>query len=122
MAERSTAATIDAYIAEFPPDVQERLERVRAIVHETEPEAVETISYAVPTFDLDGRHMVHFGGFTHHIGFYPTPGGMTEFADQLSVYKRGKGSANFPLDEPLPEDLIRAIVRYRAGVIRAGGK
>jgi uncharacterized protein YdhG (YjbR/CyaY superfamily) len=110
---RSTAATIDDYITEFPPDVRAALEEMRALIKAAAPDATETISYAIPTFDLNGRHLVHFAGYAKHIGFYPIPSAMTAFADELAPYKRGKGSAQFPLGEPLPADLIRRIVAFR---------
>ena len=113
--KRSAARSIDEYIAEFPPEVQEVLDEVRATIHAAAPEAVETISYAIPTFDLDGRHLVHFAGYAHHIGFYPVTTGASEaFASELAPYKRGKGSVQFPLDRPMPLDLIRRMVQYRA--------
>ena len=120
MPARSTAITIDAYIAEFPPETQAVLEEVRALIHETAPGAIETISYAIPTFDLNGKHLVHFAGYAKHVGFYPVPSSMTTFADELAPYKSGKGSAQFPLGEPLPLDLIRRIVEFRVGEIVAG--
>ena len=122
MAERSQARTIDEYVAEFPPETRKRLERIRSIVHATAPEATETISYAIPTFDLGGRHLVHFAGYPHHIGFYPTPRGIEEFDAELSRFKQGRGSVQFPLDEPLPEDLIRRIVEFRAKSLAARTK
>jgi uncharacterized protein YdhG (YjbR/CyaY superfamily) len=114
MADRPTAGTIDEYIAGFPPEHQKVLEEMRAIIRETAPpEATETISYAIPTFDLNGRHLVHFAGFAKHTGFYPVPSGMEAFKDELAPYKQGKGSVQFPLGEPLPTDLIRRIVEFR---------
>lgn len=113
MANRSTATSIDEYLTEFPPDVRERLERMRALISEVAPEATETIAYAMPTFDLNGRHLVHFAGFAHHIGFYPVPTALEAFKDDLKAYKQGKGSVQFPLDQPLPEDLIRRVVEFR---------
>lgn len=104
---------IDAYIAEFPADTQTVLEELRALVRATAPDATETISYAIPTFDLNGRHLVHFGGFAKHVGFYPVPSGMAAFEEELKPFKRGKGSVQFPLDKPLPTDLIRRIVEFR---------
>jgi len=87
---------------------------MRQLIHATAPDATETISYAIPTFDLNGKHLVHFAGFQHHIGFYPIPSGMQAFKEELSSYKQGKGSVQFPLDQPLPRDLIRRIVEFRA--------
>ncbi len=120
MSERSQAATIDAYIAEFPPEVQERLSAIRQIVHEVVPEATETISYAIPTFDLGGKHLVHFAGYARHVGFYPGGYGFAGFEDEIAGYKQGKGSVQFPLSEPLPVDLIRRIVEARVAE-RLGG-
>jgi uncharacterized protein YdhG (YjbR/CyaY superfamily) len=114
MADRPTTSTIDEYIAGFPPENRKVLEEMRAIIKETAPpEATETISYAIPTFDLNGRHLVHFAGFAKHTGFYPVPTGMEAFKDELAPYKQGKGSVQFPLGEPLPTDLIRRIVEFR---------
>ncbi|HEY5169686.1 MAG TPA: DUF1801 domain-containing protein [Thermoleophilia bacterium] len=110
---RSTAATIDEYIADFPPETQAALEELRALIRASAPGATETISYAIPTFDLNGRHLVHFAGYAKHIGFYPIPSAMTAFAEELAPYKSGKGSAQFPLGRPLPADLIRRIVEFR---------
>lgn len=122
MPSRPTASTIDDYIAEFPPEVRAVLEEVRAIIHETAPDATETISYAIPTFDLNGKHLVHFAAFTHHIGFYPTPTGTEAFKDELSHYKGGKGSVQFPLDQPMPNDLIRRIVKHRVAEVVGGAR
>jgi uncharacterized protein YdhG (YjbR/CyaY superfamily) len=119
MPARSTATSIDAYIAEFPPETRAVLEELRAIIREAAPEATETISYAIPTFDLNGKHLVHFAGYAKHVGFYPVPSAMTAFADELAPYKRGKGSAQFPLGHPLPVDLIRRIVGYRMDEVTA---
>jgi len=112
MSDRSTATTIDEYIAEFPPETRKVLEEMRALIRESAPEATETISYAIPTFDLNG-HLVHFAGYAKHIGFYPTGKGAAAFKDELAAYKGGKGSVQFPLGEPLPRDLIRRIVEFR---------
>src|SRR5512147_1815862 len=101
MQTRSTATTIDAYIAEFPPETRRVLEELRAIIRSAAPAATESISYAIPTFDLNGRHLVHFAGYKNHIGFYPVPSGMEAFEDELAPYKSGKGSAQFPLGQPL---------------------
>lgn len=105
--------TIDEYVATFPSNVQAILEEIRQTIKETVPEAVEAISYGIPTFKLRGKNLVHFGAHKKHIGFYPTPSGLEAFAEELSVYASGKGSAQFPLDKPMPLNLIREIVRYR---------
>ncbi|MBU2604035.1 MAG: DoxX family protein [Actinobacteria bacterium] len=113
MRYRSTADSIDSYIAEFPPETRAVLEEVRALIKAAAPDATETISYAIPTFDLNGKHLVHFAGYAKHIGFYPVPSGLEAFTEELKAYKRGKGSVQFPLDRPMPADLIRRIVEFR---------
>jgi len=117
VAPRSTATSIDEYIAEFPAGTQDLLRQIRQLIKESASEAVETISYAIPTFDLRGRHLVHFAGFKSHIGFYPTASGVEHFKDGLSRYKSAKGSVQFPLDRPLPADLIRRIVEFRVAEV-----
>jgi uncharacterized protein YdhG (YjbR/CyaY superfamily) len=104
---------IDEYIAGFPKETQEILEQVRATIKKAAPEAEETISYAIPTFTLNKTYLVYFAGFKNHIGFYPTPSGIKEFEKDFSVYKTGKGSIQFPLDKPMPLDLITRIVKFR---------
>ena len=113
MAARSTAKDIDAYIAEFAPATREALEEIRELVRASAPDAVETMAYAIPTFDLNGKHLVHFAGYDKHVGFYPTPSGIEEFKEELKPYKTAKGSVQFPLAEPLPRDLIRRMVEFR---------
>jgi len=113
MADRSTANSIDEYIAGFPPETQKVLEEMRALIRASAPGATESISYAIPTFDLNGRHLVHFAGYKTHIGFYPVPSGLEAFKEDLMPYKQGKGSVQFPLGQPLPTDLIRRIVEFR---------
>jgi uncharacterized protein YdhG (YjbR/CyaY superfamily) len=110
---RMSATSIDSYISEFPPATQTVLEQMRAVIKQAAPEATETISYAIPTFDLNGHHLVHFAGYARHIGFYPIPSGVEAFREELGAYKSGKGSVQFPLNEPLPTDLIRRIVEFR---------
>lgn len=110
---RSSPGAIDEYIQAFPPEVQERLQSVRSIIRAAAPGATETISYAMPTFDLNGHHLIHFAAFKHHIGIYPTPSGIEAFKEELQAYKNAKGSVQFPLDQPLPADLIRRIVEFR---------
>ncbi|HEY5540758.1 MAG TPA: DUF1801 domain-containing protein [Coriobacteriia bacterium] len=112
MANRSTASSIDEYIAEFPPETQRALEELRALIKASAPDATETISYAIPTFDLNG-HLVHFAGFAKRIGFYPTGSGVEAFKEELKPYRSGKGSVQFPLGAPMPTDLIRRIVEFR---------
>ena len=113
MTARSTARTIDEYIAEFPRETQEVLEELRTLIRACAPAATETISYAIPTFDLGGRHLGHFAGYERHVGLYPTASGIAAFENELRPYKRGKGSVRFPLGRPLPAGLIRRIVEFR---------
>jgi uncharacterized protein YdhG (YjbR/CyaY superfamily) len=108
------AKSVDEYIAGFPSETRAVLEEMRTLVRSVAPEATETISYAIPTFDLNGRHLVHFAGFAKHVGLYPTPSGVETFKEALRPYKTGKGSAQFPLGQPLPAELIRRIVEFRA--------
>ncbi len=104
--------TIDEYLAGFSGRTRALLEELRAAVRAAAPEATERISYRMPTFFLEGN-LVHFAAFKEHIGFYPTPSGIEGFAEELSKYSGGKGSVRFPLDEPLPLDLVRRIVLRR---------
>jgi len=103
---------IDAYISKFPEDVQVKLNELRDLIKTLVPNATEKISYQMPTFYLGGN-LVHFAGYKNHIGFYPTPSGITAFEEALKPYKYAKGSVRFPLNEPLPIELIKKIVRYR---------
>ena len=116
---RSAAGSVDQYIAEFPSETQTVLQQVRAVIKASAPTATETISYAMPTFDLNGHHLVHFAGYAKHIGFYPVPSGIEAFKEELAQYKGGKGSVQFPLSQPMPTDLIRRIVEFRVAE-RAG--
>jgi uncharacterized protein YdhG (YjbR/CyaY superfamily) len=113
MTDRSGASSVDAYIAEFPPEVQQVLQEMRNLIKAAAPDATEAISYAMPTFDLNGKHLVHFAAFKHHIGLYPTPTGVEAFKADLAPYKTSKGAVQFPLGQPLPTDLIRRIVAFR---------
>ena len=110
--DTSPANNIDEYIASFPKDVQVILQKIRGIIRKVAPDAVEAIKYQIPTFVLNGN-LVHFAAFQKHIGFYPTPSGIEEFRDELSVYKSAKGSVQFPLDAPVPFSLITKIVKFR---------
>ena len=104
--------SIDEYIATFPQKIQQILEEIRVTIKVAAPEAKEKISYQMPTFDLKGN-LVHFAAFKNHIGFYPTPSGIQKFKKELSVYEGAKGSVQFPLDKPIPYDLISKIVKFR---------
>ncbi|MCG7409593.1 DUF1801 domain-containing protein [Paenibacillus sp. ACRRX] len=104
--------TIDAYISQFSPEVQVILEAVRKVIRDSAPGASEKISYQMPTFVLHGN-LVHFAAYKHHIGFYPTPSGISAFEQELSAFKGAKGSVQFPLDQPMPYELISKIVQFR---------
>ncbi len=110
--ERLKAQTIDAYIARFPDDVQAKLREMREVIRSAAPNAEEKISYQMPTFYLKGN-LVHFAAYEHHIGFYPAPSGIEDFKEELAAYKHAKGSVQFPLDKPIPFDLVRRIVAFR---------
>lgn len=105
--------TVDEYIQTFPAAVQDLLEQIRAIIKENAPAAVESMAYGMPAYKTYGKPLVYFAGYKNHIGFYATPSGHSEFEVELSRYKQGKGSVQFPLDEPMPFDLIGRNVRFR---------
>jgi uncharacterized protein YdhG (YjbR/CyaY superfamily) len=109
----AAAGSIDEYIAGFPAETQKALSELRAIISSAAPGATQLISYSMPTFDLNGRHLVHFAGHSKHVGLYPIPSGIEAFKEELAPYKQGKGSVQFPLGQPLPADLIRRIVEFR---------
>jgi len=104
--------SIDEYIAVFPADVQDILQELRSVIKASAPDAIEVISYQMPAFKQNGI-LVYFAAFKKHIGFYPAPQGIEEFKDELSQYKGGKGSVQFPIDKPLPIELISRIVKFR---------
>ncbi|XUW99954.1 MAG: DUF1801 domain-containing protein [Dehalogenimonas sp.] len=111
--DKKIAANIDDFIAGYPSEVQEILQRIRALVGRLAPAAVEAIAYGIPTFRLDGKNLVHFSGLTNHIGFYPTPSAIEAFAEELKPYEVSKGTVKFPLGKPIPYDLIQRIVQFR---------
>ncbi|MNJ86239.1 hypothetical protein D3C87_37300 [compost metagenome] len=110
---KTTFTTVDEYIREFDSDTKERLVTLRDLIRKTAPEAVESISYGMPAYKVNGKPLVYFAGYKSHIGFYATPTGHEAFAEELSKYKQGKGSVQFPLNEPLPLKLITEIVQFR---------
>ncbi|MFB3906217.1 MAG: iron chaperone [Acidobacteriota bacterium] len=115
MRGKSTAPKdIDEYVSGFPAHVQEVLQKVRMTIKEAAPEAEEAISYQIPAFNLKGRYLVYFAAFKKHIGVYPTPFESEELKEELLPYKSGKATARFPLDQPIPFDVISKIVKYRA--------
>lgn len=110
--ETADYKTVDEYIASFPKDVQQRLQKLRTVIKKHTPEAAEGISYKMPAYKLNGP-LVYFAGYQNHIGFYAAPTGHEKFKKALSKYKTGKGSVQFPHDQPLPYDLVEEIVRFR---------
>ena len=116
---RKQFKTIDEYIEAFPTNVQNILEKMRKTIRKAAPEAIEAINYQMPTFKLNGKNLVHFAAFKNHIGFYPIPSGIEAFKEELSQYKQGKGSVQFPIDKPIPYDLVEKVVKYRVKEILA---
>ena len=114
--DNNQISTIDEYISRFPNDVQDILEKLRKIIRETAPQAEETINYGIPTFKLHGN-LVHFAAFKKHIGFYPTPSAIEAFREDLSSYETSKGTIKFPIDKPIPFDLIKRIVKFRVNEV-----
>lgn len=104
---------VDKYIFSFPEEVRSILLQIRQIIKEEAPDAIEGFAYQMPSYKTNGKPLVYFAGFKKHIGFYATPSGHSAFASELSNYKQGKGSVQFPLDKPIPFDLIRQIVAFR---------
>lgn len=119
--DETTPNVIDEYIANFPPDVQKVLQKVRKIIRKVAPDAQEKINYGIPTFTLNGN-LVHYAGFKSHIGFYPTPSGIEKFKSELSKYEGAKGSVKFPLDQPIPYELIQKITEFRVQEQQAKAK
>jgi uncharacterized protein YdhG (YjbR/CyaY superfamily) len=104
---------ISAYIASFPAAAQRHLKKLRKLILVHAPSAVETISYGMPAYKLNGKSLLYFAGYAHHVGFYATPTGHSAFKKELAAYKTGKGSVQFPLDEVLPEALIVRMIKFR---------
>lgn len=108
---------VDEYINKFDGEVKVRLLEIREVIRAEVPEAEESISYGMPGYKLNGKPVVYFAGYEHHVGFYATPNGHDAFKDEFSRYKQGKGSVQFPNNQPLPLDLVRRVVRYRKGQV-----
>ena len=113
-AKPTTPKNIDEYIAGFPADVQEILQKIRVTIKKAAPKAEEAISYKMPSFNLMGQYLIYFAAYKKHIGLYPVPSGDAEFNKEISIYQAGKGTLRFPLDKPIPYKLIRKIVKLRA--------
>ena len=112
---RDQFATIEEYIASFPPDVQEKLRGIRTVIRRAAPDTEEAIRYGIPTFRQNGSNLVHFAAFKDHLGFFPTSSGVEQFQKELSSYRISKGTIQFPLDKPVPYDLVERITLFRAG-------
>ncbi|MEO8972064.1 MAG: DUF1801 domain-containing protein [Ktedonobacteraceae bacterium] len=110
MTDKKLFTTIDEYISTFPGEIQAVLEKVRQAIHKAAPEAAEAMSYGIPTFTLNGKHVVFFAGWKHHLSLYPIPAGDEAFQQELSPYKRAKGTIQFPLNKPVPYDFVEKIV------------
>jgi uncharacterized protein YdhG (YjbR/CyaY superfamily) len=118
MPTQRSFASIDEYIRPFPKPVRDILARLRKTIRQASPEAVETISYQLPAFRLDGRALVYFGAWKSHIGFYAMPSGNAAFRKELARYQLSKGSVRFPIDQPIPYNLVEKMVRFRIKEIR----
>lgn len=112
--EKLAFETIPDYIEMFPPDVQKILKKIRSTIRKAAPKAVESISYQIPTYKLDGKPLIYFAGFAKHVSVYPAPRSAPEFTEELAAYKGGKGTVQFPLDKPISYELITRIVTFRA--------
>jgi uncharacterized protein YdhG (YjbR/CyaY superfamily) len=113
MTSKPKFTTMDAYIASVPKEIQDILEKIRQTIRKAAPGAVEAISYQIPTFKLNGKNLVHFAAWKDHIGFYATPSGNAAFKKELAQYKVAKGSIQFPLEAPIPYDLVTKMVLFR---------
>ena len=118
---KKSPQTIDEYMANFPAQAQAVMQRMRDLIHEIAPEATEKISYGIPTFLL-GQNLVHFAAYKNHIGFYPASSGIAHFEEELKDYETSKGTVRFPLDKPIPYDLVRRITEFRVAENRARAK
>lgn len=114
----NNSETVDDYIANFDGECHKRLVVMRNVIQKEAPNATEGIFYGMPGYKLDGKPLVYFAGYDKHVGFYATPNGHEAFAKEFKPYKQGKGSVQFPHDQPLPHDLVARVVRYRISTIQ----
>jgi uncharacterized protein YdhG (YjbR/CyaY superfamily) len=121
MPNKKSPQTIDAYVGMYQRRIQRLLQGMRQAIRDAIPDAGEAIRYGIPTFKLRGKNLVHFAAFKNHIGFYPTSSGIAAFRKQLSKYKTSKGTVQFPLDEPIPYDLVKKITRFRVAEVSDKG-
>lgn len=108
-----TCSDVSTYIQQFPDHIQEVLNEIRSIIFSIAPDVMESMAYGMPAYKTHGKPLVYFAAFKNHIGLYATPSGHTAFATELSSYKQGRGSVQFPLNQPIPYDLIKRIVIFR---------
>lgn len=113
MDKKTKFTNIDEYIKLFPEDIQAKLKQLRELIKELAPEAVEAISYQMPTFKLNGKNLVHFAAFKNHIGFYPLPSGVEAFKEETKDFVTSTGAIQFPHNQPLPISIIKKIVLFR---------
>ena len=111
--KRPTYSTIDEYIADFPPEVQVVLQKIRRAIQRAAPKAEEVISYQIPAFKLNGKVLIYFAAFKKHVSVYPAPRTAPEFKDELAQYKGGKGTIQFPVGHRIQFDLIRRMVKFK---------
>jgi uncharacterized protein YdhG (YjbR/CyaY superfamily) len=104
---------VDTYINTFPPEVQNHLRKIHALIREIAPDATEAMAYGMPGYKTHGKPLIYFAGYKNHIGLYALPSGHEAFAAELAGYKQGKGSVQFPIDKPIPFELIERIIRFR---------
>lgn len=110
---------VEKYLSQFSGEVRKKLDTMRAIIKNESPEAVESFSYGLVGYKLNGKPLAYFGGFEKHIGFYATPNGHEKFKKDFAKYKQGKGSVQLPLTEPLPKELIKKVIAYRNDSVRS---
>ncbi|MBN1594302.1 DUF1801 domain-containing protein [candidate division FCPU426 bacterium] len=118
----SNFKTIDEYIALFPPDIRHRLQQLRQAIRLSAPEAIETISYQMPTYKLKGKNLAHFAAHKNHLGFYPTPSAIKAFAKELSRFPQSRGAVRFLPDKPIPLPLVKKIIKFRVSETLGQGK
>ncbi|KKR05807.1 MAG: hypothetical protein UT34_C0002G0314 [candidate division WS6 bacterium GW2011_GWF2_39_15] len=111
--QKIEASIVDEYIKNFPEDIQIRMRKLRKLIKDTIPGAVESISYKMPAYKINGKTLIYFAGYKNHIGFYPFPSGIEAFKKETSEYKTSKGAIQFPNNKPIPHDLVKRIVEFR---------
>jgi uncharacterized protein YdhG (YjbR/CyaY superfamily) len=119
MSAREVSGSVDEYIATAEPEARQMLEELRTVLKAAVPEATERISWGMPTLDLNGKHLLFFAGYARHVGFYPLPRAVEAFKEELKSYKTARGSVQFPLDRPLPVDLVTRLAEFRVREVYA---